>query len=57
MAGARAAAPGAYGWVTGRWVKDDMIVNGGLRAEWFTPGEDARSMPNGAGSGVMAFDM
>jgi len=52
----RAAAPGAYGWVTGRWVRDGMILNGGLRAEWFTPGADAEGMPNGAGAdGVLSL--
>jgi outer membrane receptor protein involved in Fe transport len=47
----RATAPGAYGWITGRWVKEGMILNGGVRAEWFTPGADAEDMPNGAAAG------
>ncbi|MEO5616989.1 MAG: TonB-dependent receptor [Candidatus Eisenbacteria bacterium] len=51
-----AAAPGAYGWVSGRWVKEGMILNAGVRAEWFTPGRDAESMPHtGELGGVLSL--
>lgn len=36
-----ASAPGAYGWVSGRWVNGGMIANLGLRATWYSPGPDA----------------
>jgi outer membrane receptor protein involved in Fe transport len=33
-----ASAPGAYGWVSGLWVGEQMIAQGGMRFEWFSPG-------------------
>ncbi|HEY3216821.1 MAG TPA: TonB-dependent receptor [Candidatus Eisenbacteria bacterium] len=37
----RAFAPGASAYAQGRWVFEGMVLNGGLRAEYFTPGPQA----------------
>lgn len=36
-----AYAPGAFAYVQGRWQTGGMVVNAGLRAEYFTPGPEA----------------
>jgi outer membrane receptor protein involved in Fe transport len=49
----RAWAPGAFGYAQGRWISGGMVVNAGLRADWFTPGPQAgeQSLPgNPAGT-------
>src|SRR5262245_34997434 len=37
----RAYAPGAFAYAQGRWQPGDMVVNAGLRTEWWTPGPQA----------------
>lgn len=34
-------APGGYGFAQGRWGFEGMVLNAGLRAEWFTAGPQA----------------
>ena len=46
-----ASAPGAYGFVGTRWVREGLVVNAGVRAEWFTPGTAARSTPYAPNAG------
>lgn len=50
-----ASAPGAYGWLSGRWVKEGMILNGGIRAEWFTPGTVAQGTQSGVRRSVFSL--
>ena len=47
----RAFAPGAFAYAQGRWVFEGMILNGGLRAEYFTAGPqaDEQSSPGATG--------
>jgi len=49
-------APGASAWVQGRWNQGGMILNVGLRADWFDPGRDvdAQTLP-GTGKGILSF--
>ena len=51
-----ATAPGAAAYFQGRWDGQGMVVNGGLRAEYFTPGPDAahQTLP-WDGRGVVTF--
>jgi hypothetical protein len=46
-----AFVPGGFGYVQGRWLSGGLIVEGGLRAEYFTAGpqSDDQSLPGGAG--------
>jgi len=37
----RAFAPGAFGYAQARWVFEGLVLNAGLRAEYFTPGPQA----------------
>ena len=37
----RAFAPGAFAYAQGRWVREGMVLNGGLRLEAFTAGPQA----------------
>ncbi len=39
----RAFAPGGWMYGHGRWVFEGLVANGGLRAEYFTPGPQAES--------------
>ncbi len=39
----RAFAPGGWVYGHGRWVFEGLVANGGLRAEYFTPGPQAKS--------------
>ena len=38
-----AHAPGGYGYAQGRWTSGGLVVNGGLRCEYWTPGAAGRS--------------
>lgn len=51
-----AAAPGASAWVQGRWSSGGLIMNAGLRADWFTPGPEAehQTLP-GRNRGIWSF--
>ncbi len=42
-----AEAPGAYAFAQGRWEREQLVVNAGVRAEWWTPGPAAREGPWG----------
>lgn len=44
----RAFAPGAFAYAQGRWVFEGMVLNGGLRAEYFTAGPQAATQSFGA---------
>jgi len=46
-----AHAPGGFAYVQGRWVQEGMVINAGLRAEYFTPGAagDRQTLPGGSG--------
>ncbi|MBI3539067.1 MAG: TonB-dependent receptor plug domain-containing protein, partial [Candidatus Eisenbacteria bacterium] len=37
----RAYAPGAFAYGQGRWTAGEMVVNAGLRLDWWTPGPQA----------------
>jgi hypothetical protein len=37
----QAFAPSAFGYAQGRWRTGDMVVNAGLRTDWWTPGPQA----------------
>lgn len=52
----RAWAPGGFAYVQGRWRSGDLILNGGLRAEYFTPGPqaDRQSLP-GTSRGIVSW--
>ncbi len=47
----RAGAPGAFGYVQTRWASGGMILNAGLRAEYFTAGSerDRQTLPGRGG--------
>ncbi len=51
----KAWAPGAFSYVQGRWVNGGMVVNGRLRAEYWTPGPQAaaQTLP-GSSRGVLS---
>src|SRR5207247_11350675 len=51
-----ATAPGVAGYFQGRWEGEGLVLNGGLRAEYFTPGPDAahQTLP-WDGRGVVTF--
>jgi outer membrane receptor protein involved in Fe transport len=38
-----ASAPGGSGYVQGRWASGGLVLNGGLRGEYWTPGEAGKS--------------
>jgi hypothetical protein len=51
-----AGAPGAFAYLQGRWASGGMVLNAGLRAEYWTPGEAAtRQTLPGSASGVWSF--
>jgi outer membrane receptor protein involved in Fe transport len=52
----RAKAPGAFAYVQGRWLSGGLILNTGMRAEYFTAGDEARhqTLP-GDGRGVWSL--
>jgi len=47
-----AHAPGGFAYVQGRWVQEGMVLNAGLRAEYFTTGEAGthQTLPGGGGN-------
>ena len=52
-----AFAPGAFGYVQGRWQGGGMVVNAGMRSEYFTPGPEGRrqTLPwDGRGTWMMS---
>lgn len=51
-----AFAPGGFAYVQGRWSSGAMVMNGGLRAEYFSPGPqaDRQTLP-GAARGVWSL--
>ncbi len=52
----RAYAPGGYAYAQGRWLSGGMILNAGLRTEYFTPGPQAtqQTLP-GSAAGIWSF--
>lgn len=52
----RAAAPGGFAYFQSRWLSGGLILNAGLRAEYYTPGpEAARQTLPGSDDGVWSF--
>jgi outer membrane receptor protein involved in Fe transport len=51
-----ARAPGAFAYAQGRWTSGGLVLNAGLRAEYFTAGSQASSqtLPGGT-QGVLSF--
>ena len=44
----RAYAPGAYAYGQGRWIFEGLVLNAGLRTEWFTAGPQADDQSYGS---------
>jgi hypothetical protein len=46
----RAAAPGGFAYLQSRWLSGGLILNAGLRAEYYTPGREAtrQTLPGSA---------
>ena len=52
----RADAPGGHAYVQGRWASGGLVLNTGIRAEYFTPGRSAtRQTLPGSDRGVWSF--
>jgi hypothetical protein len=50
------AVPSAHAWVQSRWSFEGLVLNAGLRAEYFTPGETATSQTlPGTRRGIWSF--
>ncbi len=51
-----ARAPGGFAYAQGRWISEGMVLNAGLRAEYFTAGAagDEQTLP-GRGGGIWSF--
>ena len=49
-------APGAFGYAQGRWVFQGLVLNAGLRGEWFTAGPQAERQSFGQpAEGILSF--
>ncbi len=50
-----ARAPGSFAYVQGRWLTGGMVLQAGLRAEYFSPGsEGSRQTLPGSGRGIVS---